>query len=367
MSAVRFFNIKNQSLAMMKALLDYLISSSKTDGGTLVKGRGCFPQDAARSMMGVKKAYNKTLGRQFITLGFTPTSSLRKPLPRECLDIASELMDSPIFKGFQMVGYVHIDTANPHIHILANSVNYLDGSKFSQSKMDLNRFRAECNDILAKNGFDIIRDSANDFWNEADISSDMDFNCLEYDLPLDSNEQAQSAFDYYPPERSISMFNSTYGQNPFHDWTPASKRHRGYNLNNNVPQMPAAQIVMPSEIPTTTVKCGPNFNISGCNADYVQEAKALMEAQMAQTSATQQQAAQLAYTMQQQFQSQNQPMNVCVDASATFNIGFGQAAPQPMPCPQPYSYPPAFPSEPQYAPTTPQYIDTTLVDPWSKN
>ena len=83
MSAVRFFNIKNQSPAMMKALLDYLISSSKTDGGTLVKGRGCFPQDAARSMMGVKKAYNKTLGRQFITLGFTPTSSLRKPLPRD--------------------------------------------------------------------------------------------------------------------------------------------------------------------------------------------------------------------------------------------------------------------------------------------
>lgn len=345
MSGMRFNNIREQTPALLGRVCTYLTSPSKTENGQLIGGRALLPADAARCMAAVKSCFHKLGGRQFIHLTLTPTSDQPILSGTVLMDLATSI--ASYYDGYQSLFTVHTDTQHPHIHLLLNTVNYQTGRKFSQSKMDLNHLRGKFNDMLSERNFHIIRDSANDFWQDVEYTPGQGFACLEYDCVPEQNTTPPSVVT--PFYTGQPHFQSEGGFTMFDNRTNYGYRNQRYPRRNDhdTPQ-PGTQIVMASDIPTTTIKCGPNINISGCTPYNLPDVQRLVEAQAAQTATAQQQAAQLAQAMQQQYQAANMSMNICIDVSCTYNINMGQSVPQPV-----MQQPPALP-QPQYPQSLPQ-------------
>lgn len=60
-----------------------------------------------------------------------------------------------MFEDFQVVGAVHNDRDHLHSHFIVNSVSYVDGHKFHQSKKDLQNLKNLCDEICNEKGLTI--------------------------------------------------------------------------------------------------------------------------------------------------------------------------------------------------------------------
>ena len=334
MSKLKFINIADQKPEQLPDVCDYIINPSKTDGGVLTGGHACLRLDAPACMRAVKKLYRKTDKRQFIHLTMTPTTKETGISDIEYLELAREIAE--YFHGYQSLYAVHKDTYHPHIHLVINSVNFISGNKFSQSKLDLNRFRAECNTLLSKRRFDIIRDSANSFYETVSYLPDKGFECLElneedvfcssgmlsYPTGLLPRHRPQNFYPYpqYPNRRySMRNFNNN---NYSRSGCPPYPNQSAYPVpvpTNNMPAYTYPQLMPQEQIPTITIKNGPHFNLNGCSSDNMDSIKDFIQTQGEITLRNQYEAANLAQAMNSQLRGNNVKANVCVDISPTFD------------------------------------------------
>jgi len=335
MSKLKFINIADQHPEQLPAVCSYITSPSKTNDGLLIGGHACLSTDASACMRAIKKLYRKGDKRQFIHLTMTPTTTETGLSDIDYLELAREIAE--YFHGYQSLYAVHKDTYHPHIHLVINSVNFISGNKFSQSKLDLNRFRAECNNILSKRRFDIIRDSANSFYENVPYLPDSGFECLEL------NEDAVISCDNNVSPYNVAMLPRHSTQNFYLYPQYPNRRHSMRNFNNNnynrndympyhnqsVYPVPATNIpmypqLMPQEqVPTITIKSGSHFNITNCSNDNMDSIKDFIQTQAEITSRNQYEAANLAQVIDSQLKGNNVKANVCIDISPTFDIDFG--------------------------------------------
>ena len=106
-------------------------------------------------MNALKRIHNKVEGNPYKQMIFSfgdEASSLS-------IDKINEIgckIGSYYANEYQIIGAVHLDTDNLHIHYVLNTVNMLTGYKFGQSSHDLWRYKKYINAILLDYGLSPI-------------------------------------------------------------------------------------------------------------------------------------------------------------------------------------------------------------------
>lgn len=113
-------------------VIDYATNKDKTENGKYVSGINCLPQTAYQEMSIVKKQYNKTNG----ILGFHAYQSFSgyEVSSDEAHEIGLKLAEELWGDRFQVIVTTHLNTKNIHNHFVINSVSFLDGKKYYDSK-----------------------------------------------------------------------------------------------------------------------------------------------------------------------------------------------------------------------------------------
>ena len=122
----------------LEAVINYAKNGEKTEHGILVSGINCIPDIAYSQMMLTKKNFHKENGR----LGYHFIQSFKGK------GISSE--------ECQVLVCTHVNKDNVHNHIILNSVSFVDGSKYHNSKVELSLLRQTNDDLCRKYGLSII-------------------------------------------------------------------------------------------------------------------------------------------------------------------------------------------------------------------
>ncbi len=154
MAVCVFFKRKNTTTHSLKSIINYILDDEKTTED-LSFGFGVTPKAelAFDEMMSVKKAFNKTDGRQYIHFAVSFKEGEISP---ELTKEISMRISQYYAKDYQVLMAVHTDKPHLHCHFAINSVNINTGRKFKQSKGELRQFKEFCNKIFAEYNVSLI-------------------------------------------------------------------------------------------------------------------------------------------------------------------------------------------------------------------
>ncbi len=368
-AVLKFINGRNDSKEYLQGVCDYITDPAKTDNGDLVATHGCSEKHPLEDMLRNKLLNNKTHGKQgeHLVLALSPCDTNKSSL--EVLDVVKEIVATVYPENMAIIAG-HTDSKYLHFHVVLDAVNAVTGRKFSQSPSDLNRVKQKANNILKKNGFELITASANDFVDHTDYSKEEGFNFLELD---------ESQFITEATVEEISSFTDNIRNGNYVNTTgvwsrpnyPTSNFFGGYNTMNNytlyAPQTQAMPVTTPTvanvssnnsmpqqtqefstpvptvesvpttvettvnSYPNTNVVTGPTFRIKGTPESNFAGFNELVEQTTAYAQEHQREAANLALAMQQYGQQNGYPSNVSVYAGPIFDIELTGGMYPPMP------------------------------------
>ncbi len=154
MAIIEFFNNPPKTLKALKNSLDYTLNEIKTDIH-LIGSHNCNVINPYEDFKFTKQLYNKLNGRQSIQ--FTQSFDKNENITHEeAFAIAQELVQFERFKDFQIAFAVHTDKDHVHTHFIINTVNLETGSKWQQSKKQLEELKQFSDEICSKHGLSII-------------------------------------------------------------------------------------------------------------------------------------------------------------------------------------------------------------------
>ncbi len=148
MAIIKFTNSK----AKLKTIINYVTRTDKTDEN-IITGKDCMASSSLEEMLAIKQLYNKTNGRQYIHLvqSFDPKDNIKT---KDAHQIGVELAN--YFSGFQVLIVTHKDKEHIHNHLIINSVNFENGKKFSQSKIEMQEVKDYSDKLCQSAGIGII-------------------------------------------------------------------------------------------------------------------------------------------------------------------------------------------------------------------
>lgn len=153
------------------------IRYNKNDEKGLTLGLNCssFADLAVKDMKKVKKAFGKTGGRQYqhYILSFAKVDEYLQNNPEHyqlALNYAQKLAQDIWGDRYQVFLAVHINSKGGksqyetqesqqgclHVHIIVNSVSYIDGTKIQSSVQDLSHYRDINDKIAIEHGFKVL-------------------------------------------------------------------------------------------------------------------------------------------------------------------------------------------------------------------
>ncbi|SFW22002.1 relaxase/mobilization nuclease domain-containing protein [Ruminococcus flavefaciens] len=179
MSIVKDVNVNGRTFTDSRSLHLYLTDDLKTDGGKNIAALGFITENFIDEFQAVKVAHQKTGGRQFRQITIAPSPAGTKLTPEKYLDMGIEIGEFYYDLGFQVFIVFHNDTDTPHLHLMINSVNFITGKMFSQSKSELNRFKLHCNHVFDKYGLDPIGKPVEMMMDNVIHDLSEGFDCLE--------------------------------------------------------------------------------------------------------------------------------------------------------------------------------------------
>lgn len=362
-AVLKFINGPNNNKEYLQGVYDYITDSAKTDNGNLVATHGCSKNHPLEDMLRNKLLHNKTHGKQgeHFVLALAPCGESKSPL--EVLRVVKEIV-STIYPENMAIIAGHTDSVYLHFHVVLDAVNAVTGRKFSQSPSDLNRIKQKANNILKKNGFELITASANEFVDHTDHSKEEGFNFLELDESTFITEATVEEISSFTD--SVSLTNTIL----FSGWDYPScdnKKYYGGNSMNNVNYTPYMPVTTPTvanvssndsmpqqtqefstpvstvesvpttvettvnSYPNTNVVTGPTFRIKGTPESNFAGFNELVEQTTAYAQEHQREAANLALAMQQYGQQNGYPSNVSVYAGPIFDIDMTGGIYPPLP------------------------------------
>ena len=170
MAVVKIKTIKNN----LEAVINYAQNGDKTENRILVTGINCVPQTAYNQMALTKKFFHKESGRQ----GYHIIQSFngKEVSPKDANEIGNLLAEELFGDKFQAIICTHINKDNVHNHIVLNSVSFIDGTKYHNSKLDIA----------------LIKDKSDEL-------------CKEYELSVVKTTKANKTTNTY--EKRISKYN----------------------------------------------------------------------------------------------------------------------------------------------------------------
>ena len=135
--------------------LRYIMNPDKTEGGLLCAGIDTIPDMAYKDMMDTKRRFGKLDKRQgyHIIQSFAPGEIE----PDAALRFGMEFIEKYLDNRYEGVAAVHTDKAHTHVHMIFNSVSYIDGRKYHAARGEfLERIRELCDEQCREWGLSVI-------------------------------------------------------------------------------------------------------------------------------------------------------------------------------------------------------------------
>lgn len=128
----------------------YITNPNKTFSGFIGVSQGVNPQDIAGSMNQVAQQFNKTRGVQLrhIIISFLPDEVLS---PEDVYRIGCDLAGYTS-QEYQTVFAVHENTDRLHIHLMFNSISFVDGHRYYGKKYEYYSFINHVKQVLHQYG-----------------------------------------------------------------------------------------------------------------------------------------------------------------------------------------------------------------------
>ena len=155
MSIFRCINGKNNDRDFLEKKKEYITDSVKTNGDELVGSNACLCEHGLKDWYTVKKIHHKSGGKQGEHFALSITPDDKTTSNDRYMELAEQIACS-IFDKFNCIYTVHTDSKYRHIHLLINSVSFVDGKRYHSSKSYLATTRLKINHILEDYGFDCL-------------------------------------------------------------------------------------------------------------------------------------------------------------------------------------------------------------------
>ena len=142
----------------MKNVIQYVLQEKKIiDGyadiiGPYEPDRITY-DDVYQAFLEEKKIWKKDSGRMYAH-NIISFHRDEKVTPEECMEVGRRFCDQ-FFSGYQSLIAVHQDRDHLHIHIVTNTVSYVDGRKLHQSKADLEKQKVFTNQLCVERGLSV--------------------------------------------------------------------------------------------------------------------------------------------------------------------------------------------------------------------
>ena len=150
MAVIKIKNIKSN----LQAVINYGKNGDKTENGILVSSVNCSVETSYEEMALTKKFFHK----EDNILGYHIIQSFKgdEVSPKLANQIGKELAEELWGDKYQVVICTHINKENIHNHMIVNSVSFIDGIKYHNSKAQI-AFLKEASDRLCLNyGLSIV-------------------------------------------------------------------------------------------------------------------------------------------------------------------------------------------------------------------
>lgn len=158
MAVNKVVNKQTKSHGAMRNVISYVLRDDKIKEG-YVEITGPYSADRIdwdnvyQAFLLEKRIWGKDTGRMYAhnIISFHKDEAIS---PGECLEIGRAFADR-FFPEYQNLIGVHQDRDHMHVHIVTNSVSYIDGRKLHQTKRDLERQKAYTNTLCRERGFTV--------------------------------------------------------------------------------------------------------------------------------------------------------------------------------------------------------------------
>lgn len=140
MAFVKMINHKYDDPYCLENVINYICMPDKTPSG-FIGGIGVITasvDDIILQFKTIKEIYNKEDGKQLYH--YTVSMAYEYDGCYEALYKIGFTIAGYYADEYQVVYAVHEDTYNPHLHLVINSVSYIDGMKFNRGKADFWKF-----------------------------------------------------------------------------------------------------------------------------------------------------------------------------------------------------------------------------------
>ena len=158
MAINKVINKSTKSHGAMRNVIEYVLQDRKVlDGHVDIIGpyeaESITYDEVYQAFLSEKKLWNKDSGRMYAH-NIISFHKDEKVTPQECLEIGREFCEK-FFPRHQCLISVHQDKDHLHIHIVTNTVSYIDGRKLHQTKMGLEKQKAFTNQLCADRGLSL--------------------------------------------------------------------------------------------------------------------------------------------------------------------------------------------------------------------
>lgn len=135
--------------------INYAVDGEKTEEKLYVSGINCMPDTALQEMRNTKKQFFKATGIQC----FHGVQSFVKGevTPEQAHEIGIKLAEELWGDRFQVVVSTHLNTDNLHNHFVLNSVSFLDGKRFCNTKKDYANMRKASDKLCEEYGLSVLK------------------------------------------------------------------------------------------------------------------------------------------------------------------------------------------------------------------
>ena len=158
MAINKVINKSTKSHGAMRNVIQYVLQEKKViDGyadiiGPYEPDRITY-DDVYQAFLEEKKIWKKDSGRMYAH-NIISFHRDEKVTPEECMEIGRKFCDQ-FFSGYQSLIAVHQDRDHLHIHIVTNTVSYIDGRKLHQSRADLEKQKVFTNQLCKDLGLSV--------------------------------------------------------------------------------------------------------------------------------------------------------------------------------------------------------------------
>lgn len=158
MAVNKVVNKSTKSHGAMRNVIEYVLQDTKVKEGYVAITGPYAPEqinwdNVYNAFLEEKKLWNKDSGRMYAhtIISFHKDEDVT---PAQALEIGQEFVEK-FFPNHQSLIGVHQDKDHLHIHIVTNSVSFIDGMKLHQTKRDLERQKEFTNNLCLERGLSL--------------------------------------------------------------------------------------------------------------------------------------------------------------------------------------------------------------------